>query len=72
VHATHPKLGRPVQERLTRLDTPADHRAAPDPDVLEARAMLTGGRSALRRAVILSEVLGPPVSMREDPAGGGR
>lgn len=66
LHATHPTLGRPVHERLTRLDTPADHWVRVDPDVAAARGMVRGGPSALRRAIILSEVLGPPVSMREE------
>jgi hypothetical protein len=69
VHRTHPKMGRPLSERLTPLAEPADEaaRRRPSPEVAEARRMLGQGASALRRAVILDEVLGPPAAMRGDP-----
>lgn len=67
VHKTHPKYGRPMQERLTRMDVAADHEVRANQDVVAVRGLLSGGRSLLRQAVILREVLGPPVSKREDP-----
>ncbi len=67
VHKTHSKYGRPVQERLSRMDVAADHEVRANQDVLAVRGLLSGGKSLLRQAVILREVLGAPVSMREDP-----
>lgn len=67
VHLTHGKMGRPMAERLTPLDRPGQG-PSPSADVLAVRKMLTGGgRSALRRAIVLEEVLGPPAALRGDP-----
>jgi hypothetical protein len=67
IHETHPKYGRPVHERLSRMDVAADHEVRANQDVVAVRGLLSSGRSSLRQAVILREVLGSPVSMREDP-----
>ncbi len=69
VHRTHPKMGRPLAERLSPLDNPEDEavRDRPAPEVTDVRRMLGGGAKALRRAVILEEVLGPPAALRGDP-----
>lgn len=69
VHRTHPKMGRPLSERRTPLDQPISEAARhrPSKEVTEVRRMLGQGVGALRRAVILDEVLGPPVALREDP-----
>jgi len=67
VHRAHAKMGRPLAERRTPLDRP-EEGPRPSADVLAVREMLTGGgRSALRRAIVLEEVLGPPAAMRGDP-----
>jgi len=67
VHRAHAKMGRPLAERRTPLDRPRQGRH-PSADVQAVREMLcAGGPSALRRAVILEEVLGPPAAMRGDP-----
>jgi hypothetical protein len=67
VHRAHANMGRPLAERRTPLERPAQGRH-PSADVQAVREMLSaGGASALRRAVILKEVLGPPAAMRGDP-----
>lgn len=69
IHKTHPLMGRPLAERRSPIDRPITeaerHRSTKE--VGEVRAMLTGGPGALRRAVILEEVLGPPAAVRGDP-----
>ena len=61
-------MGRPLAERRTPLDRPGQSRVRPSADIQAVREMLcAGGASALRRAVILEEVLGPPAAMRGDP-----
>lgn len=68
VHLTHPELGTPVAGRLTIYagDTPRE-RGSEDVDVV--RRLLSGGPHRLRQAVILQELLGPPVSLRDEEAG---
>lgn len=51
--STHDGLD-PLAQRLSR-------------DVRAVRKQIRGGRHALRQAVILQEVLGPPASMRSEP-----
>lgn len=64
VHTAHERYGTPVSARLT---PPAQvERGARTAAAADAVAALRGGREALRRAVILQEVLGPPVSLREE------
>jgi hypothetical protein len=67
MHGTHPKLGRPLAERRSRLALPGDRTRRSTPEVAEVRRMLAQGPAALRRAVILDEVLGPPAAFRGDP-----
>jgi len=68
VHRAHAKMGRPLAERRTPLERPGQGRRHFNDDVQAVREMLCArGASALRRAVILEEVLGPPAAMRGDP-----
>jgi len=69
VHKTHPLMGKPLAERRSPLDAPltAASRHPSSQEVKDVRAMLGGGPDALRRAVMLEEVLGPPAAMRGDP-----
>jgi hypothetical protein len=67
VHQAHAKYGTPVSQRLRPLDTPEMHRVdARSREVRDTLALLEGGRESLRQAVILQEVLGPPVSLRDE------
>jgi len=65
VHLTHPKYGTAVGGRLTGF---AEDARVPvsSPDGMAVRQMLRGGPSRLRQAVILQELLGPPVGLREE------
>ena len=66
-HDAHARYGTPMSGRLTALDMPEDHESAgPSDEIRSVRGMLSGGGMALREAVILQELLGPPVSLRED------
>ena len=67
IHSTHPEYGTDPSAR-----TPAiQHGLGSLTDTLELRASVArdqlglGDREALRRAVILHEVLGPPLALRE-------
>lgn len=64
LHATHPGMGEPVRDRLT---APAEaSRDRVQAEVAEVRRLLRSGSTAsLRKAVILSEVLGPPPGLRD-------
>lgn len=68
VHLTHPKMGTPMKGRLTHLD----EAAAPPVrrDVRAALRIVSGGPASLRKAVLLSEILGPPAALRGDPYDG--
>lgn len=66
VHRTHPDMGKPLRERMASPIAQIQV-ARRTPDVEAVRAMLAGGAPALRRAVILEEVLGPPAAVRGDP-----
>lgn len=71
VHATHPQMGKPMAGRISVLDS-APVRVTTNPDVVAVRRMLAGGPGSLRQAVMLTEVLGPPASVRggsHDPGG---
>jgi len=49
------------------MDTPEMHQTkALSDEVRSVREMLGGGAASLRQAVILQEVLGTPVSLRDD------
>ena len=65
IHRAHAKYGTPVSERLRPLDTPAMHRS-PSKEVRDVMALLSGGGESLRQAIILQEVLGRPVSLRDE------
>ena len=69
VHATHAKYGKPVQDRLTGFDE--EHRARGlSPEAAALRRVLRGGGAPLRQAILLQEILGPPVSLKDDPSAG--
>lgn len=65
LHETHVGLGQPVGSRLTSFAGEERARGF-TPDVAAARKLLTGGPRTLRQAVILTEVLGPPSSMKDE------
>ncbi len=67
IHSTHPEYGTDPSERTASVQ----HGLGSLTDTLELRASVTrdqlglGDREALRKAVILHEVLGPPLALRE-------
>lgn len=65
LHETHVGLGQPVGTRLTSFAGDGRARGL-SPDVAAARKLLSGGPATLRQAVILTEVLGPPASMKDE------
>jgi hypothetical protein len=68
-HLTHPKYGKPVHDRVTGLgDDPRARGLSADSKAL--RSVLRGGGAGLRQAVLLQEILGPPVSLKDDPSAG--
>lgn len=69
VHLAHAGLGTPVGSRLTPFADPQE--AGPPSEARAARRFLEGGVERLREAVILREVLGPPVSLRTGGRGEG-
>ena len=63
IHSTHPEYGTDPSERTSSIQ----HRLgslADDPSAVRSQLGLMD-REALRRAVILHEVLGPPLALRE-------
>lgn len=68
LHMAHSEYGTDPSSRTPSLhdamDPLARRRSA---DVRAVRKQIRGGRHALRQAVILQEVLGPPASMRPEP-----
>lgn len=68
IHRSHADYGTDPSERAPVVAAPS---GGPSREVREVRrALIEGGRSAARRAVILHEVLGPPLAYREgDPDG---
>lgn len=64
VHASHALYGTDPSERPENVATVRRERLSPD--VAAVRSMLSGDRRQLRRAVILQEMLGPPVSLRDE------
>jgi len=52
-----------VRGRRTAFEDNAQRRVRPE--VSAARKLLSGGVGTLRQAVILSEILGPPASMKD-------
>jgi hypothetical protein len=67
VHRSHERFGTPVSERLRPLDTPEMHETrGASREVRSVRALLSGGGSSLKKAIILQEILGPPRSMADD------
>ena len=71
VHLAHAEYGTDpssrARSRHDQLDPLARRLSA---DIRSVRQQLRLGRHALRQAVILQEVLGPPASMREELPGG--
>ena len=67
IHSTHPEYGTDPSERTASIQ----HGLGSLSDTLELRASVArdqlglGDRKALRKAVILHEVLGPPLALRE-------
>ena len=67
IHSTHPEYGTDPSERTASIQ----HGLGSLTDSLELRASVArdqlglGDREALRKAVILHEVLGPPLALRE-------
>ena len=67
IHSTHPEYGTDPSERTASIQ----HGLGSLTDSLELRASVArdqlglGDRKALRKAVILHEVLGPPLALRE-------
>ena len=67
IHSTHPEYGTDPSERTASIQ----HGLGSLTDTLELRASVArdqlglGDRKALRKAVILHEVLGPPLALRE-------
>jgi len=67
IHSTHPEYGTDPSERTASIQ----HGLGSLTDTLELRASVArdqlglGDREALRKAVILHEVLGPPLALRE-------
>lgn len=66
VHLTHAKYGKPVRERLTAFDDHSRRARSPMTDGL--RSVLRGGGAGLRQAVLLHEILGPPVALKDEPS----
>lgn len=62
VHLSHAAFGTPV---VSRAGSPEGvvRRSAAGPE--SVRKLLVGGRASLRQAMILQDVLGPPVSLRD-------
>ena len=67
IHSTHPEYGTDPSERTASIQ----HGLGSLTDTLELQASVArdqlglGDRKALRKAVILHEVLGPPLALRE-------
>lgn len=68
IHLTHTDFGTDPSERVRSVLSAArlDERTV-SRDVRAVRAQLGGDTHALRRAMILHEVLAPPASMRSEP-----
>ena len=69
VHKTHPKFGTPVHDRLTGFDDTHKVRAL-SAEARALRTVLRGGGAPLKQAILLQEILGPPVSLKDDPSAG--
>lgn len=68
IHRSHADYGTDPSERAS---VPATVSGGPGREVREVRrALVEGGRGAARRAVILHEVLGPPLAYRKEDPGG--
>jgi hypothetical protein len=49
------------------MDTPQMHQGRGfSPEIISVRQLLHGGGASLRQAIILQEILGTPVSLRDD------
>ncbi|GMV04228.1 MAG: hypothetical protein AMXMBFR53_05090 [Gemmatimonadota bacterium] len=65
VHLSHAAYGTPVAGRLTGFAPEASGRRA-SREAGAARELLRGGPARLRQAVILQELLGPPLALRDE------
>ena len=66
-HVAHSKYGTPVSERLQPMDTPEMHQVRGfSPEITSVRQLLHGGGASLRQAIMLQEILGTPVSLKDD------
>ncbi|MDX1647037.1 MAG: hypothetical protein R3304_07825 [Longimicrobiales bacterium] len=72
IHRSHRDYGTdPSSRPPSAQDAPGPLAAKLDEQAAAVRRrLLRGGRPALREAMVLKEVLGPPVSMRDDHLGG--
>lgn len=68
IHRAHLGFGTDPSSRAPAV-APRTSVEEPHADALAVRRMLIGGGSALRQAVILQEVLGKPVSLRNEEEG---
>ena len=68
IHLTHTQYGTDPSERTrSAQDEVPAREVVVSADVRAARAQLGGDTHALRRAIILHEVLSPPASLRAEP-----
>ncbi len=65
IHLSHAGYGTDPSSRPSNAAVVTSEQSSED--VKAVKRMLAGGRGQLRRAVILQEMLGPPVSMRDAP-----
>lgn len=70
VHLSHSLYGTPVHDRLTGTGSDGRELRRVSTAAAGVREMLRGDRGSLRRALVLQEILGPPVSLKEDPSAG--
>jgi len=72
VHLSHREYGTDPSERAASLEGRIDPlRERHDPDAAAVhRQLRSHSKSALRRAIILQEVLGPPVALRDERSDG--
>ena len=67
IHLSHAGYGTDPSSRPSTAAVVTHEQSSAD--VRAVKRMLAGGRGQLRRAVILQEMLGPPVSLRDDAGG---
>ena len=67
VHGAHARYGTPVQDRLTGFAGEGKGARPAGAEGAALRRTLRAGGAGLRQAILLQEVLGPPVALRDDP-----